>query len=99
MDKLVRIEHEEKGVWYFNSYNQAARFIGCTLVAVRSTYLGHIKKVKGWSVDLVEDDGSILRYFINPNDVTAQSELKETIRNLEQAIAIMREWEIRNLSR
>lgn len=93
MNKLVKIEHPAKGIWYFTAYNKAAAFIGCTLPAVRAAYLGHIKKVKGWSVDLVDDDGSVLRYFINPNDADATTELKNLISDLQKAIKIIQSWE------
>lgn len=96
MKKLIKIEHEEKGVWYFTSYNKASSYIGCALNSVRAVALGHCHTCKGWTIENVEDDGNIPRYFINPSDGDANTELKDLISRLEQAIAIMREWEKKN---
>lgn len=62
--KLIKVEHKEKGTWYFTTKAKAVRYINTS-----PNYLDHClivdKQCKGWDVDVIESD-DVLSKYIDP---------------------------------
>ena len=63
--KLLKIEHPEKGIWYFTTTYKAAKYIGCSYQALYVQLKGLTKKTYGWRAEQIESDEIISKY-INP---------------------------------
>ena len=67
-NKLLKIEHEDLGVWYFTSAGSCAKVLG-----IQQTTLNHHLKRNGnykdWKFEWI--DGSEIQYkYINPRNLT-----------------------------
>lgn len=77
--KLFKLEHDEKGVWYFTNTNKAAKFLGTSKSNVDLALHGFVKKCKGWTVKEIEDD-FIISKFINPEkEMDVEQEFRNEI--------------------
>lgn len=65
--RLLMIESDAKGIWYFTSIQDCADFLDVTYQAVYYWAKGIYKNCKGFtSIEWIEDDNIISR-FINPS--------------------------------
>lgn len=65
--KLIMIESDEKGIWYFTGIRECADFLGVTYTAIRYWLQGVNKSCKGWThIEEIESD-DVLSRFINPS--------------------------------
>ncbi len=62
--KLIKIEHDEQGIWYFSNKSKAAKYIGTSGIYI-DYGLKTGKKCKGWTIEEIESDDILSRY-INP---------------------------------
>lgn len=62
--KLFKLEHNEKGIWYFTDTAKAAKYIETTQSYVDLCRKRN-SKCKGWTVEEIYDDYIISKY-INP---------------------------------
>lgn len=63
--KLIKIESQEKGIWYFTTAYKAAKYIGCSYQTLYMQLKGITKQTYGWKVEEIESDTIICKY-INP---------------------------------
>lgn len=63
--KLIKIENEKHGIWYFTTLHKAANYIGTSSGNVGLVLKGIYRQIKGWTVEEIEDDYIICKY-INP---------------------------------
>lgn len=63
-NKLLKFEHDEKGIWYFTSFCKASNALGCQPNHIKYFY-NQNRDYKGWTIE--EIDGSDVIYkYINP---------------------------------
>ena len=68
--RLLMIESDAKGIWYFTSIQDCADFLDVTYQAIHYWIRGVNKTCKGFtSIEWIEDDNIITR-FINPSRQT-----------------------------
>lgn len=61
---VVKIENENE-VWYFTGVAAAAKYIGCSLQAVKSCAKGVFHKCKGYTItEINPEDDDIINTFI-----------------------------------
>ncbi len=63
--KLIKIEHPEKGIYYFTGINRAADYIGCTYSCVNQQLHGITKQTKGWKCEYTDDENILNKFIIN----------------------------------
>lgn len=65
--KLLMIESDEKGIWYFTGLQECADFLGVSYNTMRMWNKGVTKTCKGFtSLEWIESDDVLSRY-INPS--------------------------------
>lgn len=64
--RLFKLEHDEKGIWYFTGTAKAAKYID-TAQSYLNQCLRIGKTCKGWSIEEIESDDIISKY-INPTN-------------------------------
>lgn len=65
--KLLMIESDEKGIWYFTSIAECARFLNVSNAAVKYFSTGANKTCRGFThAEWIESD-DVLSRFINPS--------------------------------
>ena len=78
--KLLKSEHKDKGIWYFTTAYKASKYTG-----VSASQISQCSRGKGWTCEWIENDNIPTR-FINPNEPSAEDELREEIAKLRMAI-------------
>lgn len=60
--RLIMVDNDVEGIWYFTSKAKCARFIGCTPpMIIWCLKMG--KPFKGWYLQEIEDDNIITKYI------------------------------------
>ena len=68
--KLLMIESDEKGIWYFTGLQDCADFLGVSYNTVRLWNIGVTKTCRGFtSLEWIES-GDVLSRYINPSRKT-----------------------------
>ena len=63
--KLLRLEHDELGIWYFTDVTKAANYTGLSEFEIFALLDGEIYDCYGWTCEEVDDD-YVIRRFIDP---------------------------------
>lgn len=63
--KLIKAEHNEKGIWYFSTIRKCSQFIDSVDANVNTSLKRTHRKVKGWELEWIES-GEILSKYIDP---------------------------------
>lgn len=62
--KLLKAEHQEKGIWYFSTLRKCAAYIDSADSNLRAA-INNKRKCRGWDVEEIESD-DILSKYIDP---------------------------------
>ena len=62
--RLLKAEHNEKGIKYFTNSNQAAKYINSSITYIKMQIAGISKSVKGWKFEWTEDPSIINKNII-----------------------------------
>ena len=63
--RLLMMEHDEHGIWYFTNMSRAAACICAPVSNVKLMIAGYFHRCKGWKGQWIESDDVLSRY-INP---------------------------------
>lgn len=66
-NKLLKVEHDANGIWYFTTYYKAAMAMGMQASHLKY-YVDNNKEYKGWSFEYV-DGGDVIFRYINPSRI------------------------------
>lgn len=65
--KLLKVEHYEKGKWYFTSVYKVANALDTQATHI-NYYMGKNKEYKGWNFEWIDGENVIYKY-INPEKI------------------------------
>lgn len=61
--KLIKAEHNEKGIWYFSNIRKCAQFIGSGDSNINTSLHKTGRKVKGWELEWIVSDDILSKYI------------------------------------
>ena len=65
--KLLMIESDEKGIWYFTGLQECANFLNVSYNTMRLWNLGVTKSCRGFKSIKWIESGDVLSRYINPS--------------------------------
>ena len=65
MRKLIMVEHDKHGIWYFSKPSYVARAIGTTYGYLHKKLKDGSCTLKGWHIEEIEDSGDIISMYID----------------------------------
>ena len=63
--KLLMIEHDKHGTYYFTKQSYAAKAIGTTYGYLHTKLNNGPCTLKGWHIEEIEDNGNIMSMYID----------------------------------
>ena len=64
--KLYKVEHDEKGIWYFTTLAKAARYIGTSQTYIIQCFK-RACRCKGWSIEDVSNSiDTVITRYVDP---------------------------------
>ena len=60
--KLIKIENDEKGIWYFSTLRKCAAYISAADSNVRNA-IKNKRKCRGWDIEEIKSDEIISKYI------------------------------------
>ena len=61
--RLIKAEHNEKGIWYFSNIRKCAQYIGAGDPNVNTSLNKTHRPVKGWNLEWIESDSILSKYI------------------------------------
>ena len=65
MRKLIMIEYDKHGIYYFTSQSKAARCLNTTYAYLHNKLKDGKCKLKGWTIEEIDDTGDIISMYID----------------------------------
>ncbi len=65
MRKLIMVEHDKHGIWYFSTQSKVARALDTTYAYLHSKMKDGSCTLKGWHIEEIDDSGDIISMYID----------------------------------